>query len=56
MQLGRKITIFMIDTNAYVSRTAEIGNWTGKKMYSSGAKIEKILARDELYKSGGRIL
>lgn len=56
MQLGRKITIFMIDGNAYGPRTAEIGNWTGKALYSPRAKIEKMLAREELHKPGVYIL
>ncbi len=39
-----------------VQRTAEIGNWTGKAIYSPRAKIEKILARNELHKPGVYIL
>lgn len=45
--MGRKVTIYMIDGNAVGPRTVEIGNWTGKAIYSSRSSIAEILKRPE---------
>ncbi len=42
----------MIDGKAYGPRTAEIGNWSGKAIYSPRANISKIIARDEFSRPG----
>ena len=45
--MGRKVTIYMIDGIAVGPRTVEIGNWTGKAIYSSRSSIKGILKRSE---------
>lgn len=47
--MGRRITIYMIDGTEFGPRTAEIGNWSGKAIYSPRASISKILDRDEFH-------
>ena len=45
--MGRKLVVYMIDGKAYGPRTAEIGNWSGKAIFSPRANIDKIISRDE---------
>ena len=42
----------MIDGKAYGPRVAEIGNWSGKAIFSPRANIGKILTRSEFSKPG----
>jgi hypothetical protein len=49
---GRKITIFMIDGNEFGPRIAEIGNWSGKAIYSPSSTIKQVLERPEFLNSG----
>ena len=50
--MGRKLVVYMIDGKAYGPRSAEIGNWSGKAIFSPRASISKILARPEFGKPG----
>jgi len=54
--VGKKLTIFLIDGLATGSRTIEIGNWSGKAVYSQRASLSKILAREEFDRPGVYIL
>ncbi|MFP4293906.1 MAG: GIY-YIG nuclease family protein [Cyclobacteriaceae bacterium] len=49
---GRKLVVYMIDGKAYGPRTAEIGNWSGKAIFSPRANISKIIDREEFIKPG----
>ncbi len=51
-EIGKKITVYMIDGTAYGPRTSEIGNWVGKAIYSPRASINKIMSRSEFDKPG----
>ncbi len=42
----------MIDGTEYGPRIAEIGNWTGKAIYSNRASIHRIMARPEMDNPG----
>jgi hypothetical protein len=42
----------MIDGKAYGPRTAEIGNWSGKAIFSPRANISKVIGREEFTKPG----
>lgn len=50
--MGRKLVVYMIDGKAYGPRTAEIGNWSGKAIFSPRANISKLLTRSEFTKPG----
>ena len=50
--MGRKLVVYMIDGKAYGPRVAEIGNWSGKAIFSPRANIGKILTRSEFSKPG----
>lgn len=50
--MGRKLVVYMIDDKAYGPRTAEIGNWSGKAIFSPRANIDKIISRNEFAKPG----
>lgn len=50
--MGRKLVVYMIDGKAYGPRTAEIGNWSGKAIFSPRANISKLLTRSEFSKPG----
>lgn len=54
--MGRKLTVFMIDGYENGPRTIEIGNWSGKAVYSPRAKLFELLKRDEYNKQGIYIL
>ncbi|TNE99364.1 MAG: GIY-YIG nuclease family protein [Bacteroidetes bacterium] len=45
--MGRKLTIYMIDGVATGSKTVEIGNWSGKAIYSPRASLKVLMDRDE---------
>ncbi len=50
--MGRKLVVYMIDGKAYGPRTAEIGNWSGKAIFSPRANISRLLTRSEFSKPG----
>ncbi len=54
--MGNKLTIFLIDGNEYGPRTVEIGNWSGKAIYSSRSALPNVLSRDEFENPGVYIL
>lgn len=50
--MGRKLVVYMVDGKAYGPRTAEIGNWSGKAIFSPRANIGKVITRSEFDKPG----
>jgi hypothetical protein len=50
--MGKKLTVYMIDGNAYGPRLSEIGNWVGKAIYSPRATVNKIMSRPEFDNPG----
>lgn len=50
--MGRKLTVYMIDGTENGPRTIEIGNWSGKAIYSPRAKLIDLLKREEFDKPG----
>lgn len=51
--MGKKITTYLLDDNQYGPKTIEIGNWSGKAIYSPTTYISKLLNnRDEFNKPG----
>jgi hypothetical protein len=54
--MGRRLTVYMIDGTENGPRTVEIGNWSGKAIYSPRAKLFELLKRDEFSKPGIYIL
>lgn len=54
--MGRKLTVYMIDGSENGPRTIEIGNWSGKAVYSPRAKLSDLLKREEFDKPGIYIL
>ena len=55
-KMGRKLTVFMIDGSSNGPRTIEIGNWSGKAIYSPRAKLSELIKREEFDKPGVYIL
>lgn len=51
-QMGKKLTVYMIDGTAYGPRLSEIGNWVGKAIYSPRASVNKIMNRPEFDNPG----
>ncbi|MEW4425958.1 GIY-YIG nuclease family protein [Paenibacillus pabuli] len=56
MTIGRKITIFLVNGDPYGPRIAEIGNWTGKAIYSPRISIENTLKREDMKRPAVYIL
>lgn len=54
--MGKKLTIYLIDGLATGPRTIEIGNWSGKAIYSQRSSLSKIMDRGELDRPGVYIL
>ena len=54
--MGRKLTIYMIDGVATGSKTVEIGNWSGKAIYSPRASLKVLLERNEFDSPGVYLL
>lgn len=50
--MGKKMTVYMIDSTEYGPRLCEIGNWVGKAIYSSRASLNKIISRTEFDNPG----
>lgn len=51
-RLGKKLTIFLIDGNEFGPRSIEIGNWSGKAIYSPRTTLPKIFGRSEFESPG----
>lgn len=45
--MGRKLTIYMLDGSVTGPKTIEIGNWSGKAIYSPRAALKVLLLRPE---------
>ncbi len=54
--MGKKLTIFLVDGTETGPRTIEIGNWSGKAVYSQRSSLSKILDRVEFNRPGVYIL
>lgn len=54
--MGKKLTIFLVDGSETGPRTIEIGNWSGKAVYSQRSSLPKILTRSEFDRPGVYIL
>lgn len=50
--MGRKLTIYMLDGLATGPKTIEIGNWSGKAVYSPRAALKSMLSRYEFDSPG----
>jgi len=50
--MGKKLTIYIIDNIATSPRTIEIGNWSGKAIFSQRSALSKIIEREEFNKPG----
>jgi len=50
--MGRKLTIYMLDGSATGPKTIEIGNWSGKAVFSPRAALKSLLARPEFDSPG----
>ncbi|MDX5446635.1 MAG: GIY-YIG nuclease family protein [Zoogloeaceae bacterium] len=50
--MGRKITVFMLDGTATGPKTVEIGNWSGRAIYSPRASLKSLLHRSEFSSQG----
>lgn len=45
--MGRKLIIYMLDGTPTGAKTIEIGNWSGKAIYSPRASLKALLSRSE---------
>jgi predicted GIY-YIG superfamily endonuclease len=54
--MGKKLTIFLVDGTEVGPRTIEIGNWSGKALYSPRSSLVKILDRSEFDRPGVYLL
>lgn len=54
--MGKKLTIFLVDGSETGPRTIEIGNWSGKAVYSQRSSLPKIIIRSEFDRPGVYIL
>lgn len=54
--MGKKLTIFLMDGSETGPRTIEIGNWSGKALYSQRSSLSKIIERPEFNRPGVYIL
>ncbi|MFT9497724.1 GIY-YIG nuclease family protein [Anaerosolibacter sp.] len=54
--MGKKLTIFLVDGTEIGPRTIEIGNWSGKALYSQRSSLGKILDRPEFDRPGVYLL
>lgn len=50
--MGRKLTIYMLDGSATGPKTIEIGNWSGKAVFSPRASLKSMLSRSEFDSPG----
>jgi predicted GIY-YIG superfamily endonuclease len=54
--MGRKLIIYMLDGSATGRKTIEIGNWSGKAVFSPRAALKSMLGRNEFASPGIYIL
>jgi predicted GIY-YIG superfamily endonuclease len=54
--MGKKLTIFLVDGSETGPRTIEIGNWSGKAVYSQRSSLSKVIERSEFNRPGVYIL
>lgn len=54
--MGKKLTVFMTDGTEFGPRTVEIGNWSGKALYSTRSSANDFLNREEFNSCGIYIL
>jgi hypothetical protein len=50
--VGRKLTVFMLDGTATGPKTVEIGNWSGRAIFSPRASLKGLLRRGEFAAQG----
>lgn len=50
--MGRKLTVFMLDGTATGPKTVEIGNWSGRAIFSPRASLKGLLHRGEFARQG----
>ncbi len=50
--MGKKLTVYMIDSTEYGPRLGEIGNWVGKAIYSPRSAVNNIIGRGEFDNPG----
>jgi len=51
-KVGKKLTIFLVDGSETGPRTIEIGNWSGKAVYSQRSSLPQIIERSEFNRPG----
>ncbi len=54
--MGKKLTVYLIDGNDNGPRTIEIGNWSGKAIFSPRASLINLMNRPEFDKPGIYVL
>lgn len=54
--MGKKLTVFLVDGTEYGPRTVEIGNWSGKALYTPRSSANEFLNRTEFDSCGIYIL
>jgi len=54
--VGRKLTVFMLDGTATGPKTIEIGNWSGRAIFSPRASLKSLLQRSEFAAQGVYLL
>jgi len=54
--MGKKLTLFMLDDTATGPILIEIGNWSGKAVFSPRGSLKSLLSRDEFDKPGVYLL
>lgn len=54
--MGKKLTVFLVDGTEYGPRTVEIGNWSGKALYTPRSSASDFLERSEFANCGIYIL
>ncbi len=54
--MGKKLTVYLIDGTDYGPKTIEIGNWSGKSIYSPRATLKDMIKRSEFDNPGVYIL
>lgn len=54
--MGKKLTIYLVDGTETGPRTIEIGNWSGKAVYSHRPSLSSIINRNEFDRPGIYVL
>lgn len=50
--MGKKLIIYMMEDSGEGPKTIEIGNWSGKAIFSPRSTLKKLMQRDEFYRPG----